>query len=1027
MIGIDCPPHVRLLSGACPMNIRFTVLAAFAIVPCTFGQTKVDFNKDVRPILADNCFACHGPDDKARKADLKLHTREGTLAVLDAKKPGESELLKRITTAKKSERMPPEKTGKTLTPTQVEILKAWVAQGAEYQGHWSFLAAKRPNTPSGRNAIDHFIEARLAKKGLKLAAEADRATIIRRVTLDLTGLPPTLKEVDEFVNDKTPDAYAKVVARLTSSIRYGERLALDWMDAARYADTNGYHIDNGRDMTRWREWVIDAFHKNKRFDEFTIEQLAGDLLPGATLAQKVASGFNRNHMINFEGGAIPEEYHMAYIVDRVNTTATVWMGLTVACAQCHDHKFDPISQKDFYRLYAFFNNVPERGLDGNKGNSVPLLKVPSAEQEKRLAVARTEIATLEAKLKGALPEIDAAQAQWEKNPGTATTEWKALELTKLRSKGGATFTTEKDGTVLVGGPNAATEVYTFTFRSDLSKLTAIRVEALPDDKLNGKGPGRSVNGNFVLTGIRVSLGEGKDSTLLKLKAASADFSQMAGGFDVKTLLGKGGPGWAIDPQVGKPHFAVFELAEPLAAAGKDFTVHLQFNSQFAGHQFGRFRVSATDSASPHEAAGMPANVTAALKLEPSKRNDAQSAELRAYYRNSVSPELRNVNDRVGELKKLIADEEKAIPDAMVMEEMLKPRDTFIMARGAYDKRGEKVTSGTPAMLPVLKTSAAPNRLDLAKWLVSPEHPLTARVTVNRYWQMFLGTGLVKSTEDFGTQGDFPSHPELLDWLAVEFRESGWDLRKLIAQIVTSATYRQSSVVSKDLYAKDPENRLLGRGPRFRLQAEFLRDQALAISGLMNGEVGGKSVSPYQPPGLWEELMSRSDGANWTAQAYTQSHGKDLYRRTMYTFWKRTCPPASLAALDAPDRETCVVKRSRTNTPLQALVLMNDPTYVEASRKLAERIMNEGGATTEERLAFVFKLATARLPREKEVVILKRVFEMQKERFAKDKLGAEKLLKVGESPRDEKLDAIELAAWTMVANAILNLDEVVTRN
>ncbi|MSR54169.1 MAG: DUF1553 domain-containing protein [Gemmataceae bacterium] len=1009
------------------MNIRFSVLAVFAIVPCAFGQTKVDFNRDVRPILADNCFACHGPDDKARKADLKLHTREGALAVLDAKKPSESELLRRITTSNKTERMPPEKTGKVLTPAQVETLKAWVAQGAEYQGHWALLAAKQPAVPSGRNAIDYFIERRLAKESLKRMPEADRGTLIRRVTLDLTGMPPTLKEVDDFVNDQSPDAYAKVVARLTSSIRYGERLALDWMDAARYADTNGYHIDNGRDMTRWREWVIDAFHKNKRFDEFTIEQLAGDLLPGATLAQKVASGFNRNHMINFEGGAIPEEYHMAYIVDRVNTTATVWMGLTVACAQCHDHKFDPISQKDFYRLYAFFNNVPERGLDGNKGNSVPLLKAPSAEQERRMAEARVEIAALEEKLKGPKPELDTAQAAWEKNPGLAKTEWKNLELTKLRSKGGATFTTEKDSTVVVGGTNVANETYTFTFRPDLAKLTALRLDVLPDDKLNGKGPGRSVNGNFVMTGIRVSLGEGKDSTVLKLKSASADFSQKEGGYDVKNLLGTGSTGWAIFPEVGKPHFAVFELAEPLEAAGKDVTVQLQFNSGFVAHQFGRFRMSATNSATPHEPAGMPASVATALKLELAQRSDAQKSELRAYYRNSVSPELRQLNDRVGELKKRIVDEEKAIPDAMVMEEMLKPRDTFVMVRGAYDKRGEKVSAGTPTALPVLKTASTPNRLDLAKWLVSPEHPLTSRVTVNRYWQMFMGTGLVKSTEDFGTQGDFPSHPELLDWLAVEFRVSGWDLRKLITLIVTSATYRQSSVVSKELYAKDPENRLLGRGPRFRLQAEFLRDQALAISGLLNGEVGGKSVLPYQPPGLWEELMSRADGANWTAQKYTQSHGKDLYRRTMYTFWKRTCPPAALAALDAPDRETCVVKRSRTNTPLQALVLMNDPTYVEASRKLAERIMNEGGATTEERLTFVFKLATARLPREKEVEILKRVFDAQKARFTKDKMGAEKLLKVGESPRDEKLDAIELAAWAMVANAILNLDEVVTRN
>lgn len=1019
------------------MYSRMLLVAILLILPAaTRGEAKIDFNRDVRPILAENCFQCHGLDDKARKADLKLHTREGALSVIDLKKPAESELIRRITIEDKSDRMPPAKTGKVLTPAQIETLKTWVAQGAEYAGHWAFIAPKRPEIPKtgegwARNAVDRFIAERLEKEGLKPSPEADRATLIRRATFDLTGLPPTSKEVDEFVNDKSPDAYLKVVERLLNSIRYGERMALDWMDAARYADTNGYHIDNGRDMTRWREWVIDAFHKNMPFDKFTIEQLAGDLLPGATLSQKIASGFNRNHMINFEGGAIPEEYLTAYIVDRVNTTTTVWMGLTFACAQCHDHKYDPITQKDFYRLYAFFNNLPERGLDGNKGNAVPVIKAPTPEQEKKLAKTREEIAFIEFKLREPNQQFDAAQIVWEKEPGVAKTQWKALELTGLKSKGGATFAKYKDGSTVVSGPNTPTDTYTFTFRTDLGKLTAIRVEALPDDKLNGKGPGRSVNGNFVLTGIRISLGDGKNAMPLKIKAASADFSQKEGGFDVKSVLGKG-PGWAIEPQEGKPHHAVFELNEPLSAAGKDVTVQLQFNSQFASHQFGRFHVFATESATPHEAGGMPPNIATILKLDPDKRSETQRTELRVYYRSAVNSESRKLLDRIGELKKQLADEEKGIPDAMVMEEMAKPRDTFVLMRGQYDKKGEKVAPGTPAMLPPLKFNPVkidtlPNRLQLATWLVSPEHPLTARVTVNRIWQMFFGTGIVKTAEDFGTQGEYPSHPELLDWLAVEFRESGWDVRKLVELIVTSATYRQSSVVSKEFYAKDPENRLLARGPRFRLQAEFLRDQALAISGLLNGEVGGKSVSPYQPAGLWEELMSRADGANWTAQTYSQSHGKDLYRRTMYTFWKRTCPPPSLATLDAPDREVCVVRRSRTNTPLQALVLMNDPTYVEAARKLAERMMKEGGRTPEERIAFAFKLATARSPKDKETAVLKRVFERQSERFSRDKKAAEKLLKVGESPRDEKLDLVELAAWAMVANAIMNLDEVVTRN
>jgi mono/diheme cytochrome c family protein len=1007
---------------------------AFALLPLTaHAQGKVEFNRDVRPILADTCFACHGPDDKARKADLRLDKADGIKSVVDAKKLSESELIRRITTTDKQDHMPPAKTGKTLAATQIETLKNWVVQGAEYQGHWAFIAPKRPELPMAgegwaKNPIDRFIAARLAKEGLKPATEADRATLIRRVTFDLTGLPPTPKEVDDFVNDKDPDAYRKVVERQLGSVRYGERMALDWMDAARYADTNGYHIDNGRDMTRWREWVIDAFHKNKRFDEFTVEQLAGDLLPGATVSQKVASGFNRNNMINFEGGAIPEEYRTAYVVDRVNTTATVWMGLTIGCAQCHDHKFDPLTQKDFYGLYAFFNNVPENGLDGNRGNAVPVLKVPTLEQTQRLATIRTEMNALAKKLAGPLPEADAAQLAWEKSPGNTKTVWKSLDLTKLKSKGGATFTTDKDGSTVVGGENAPTDEYTFTFRTSLARLTAIRIEALPDDKLNGKGPGRSVNGNFVMTGVRISLGDGKDSTALKIRMASADWSQKEGGFDVKTVLQKGGQGWAILPEVGKPHYAIFELAEPLAATGKDVTVQLQFNSVFPGHQFGRFRASATDSATPHESVGMPANIDAILKLDATKRTEAQKVELRMYYRNTVSPETRKLNDQIAKLKKQIADEEKAIPDAMVMEEMAKPRDTFMLVRGQYDKKGEKVTAGTPGALPSLSAKPqAMNRLDLAKWLISKDHPLMARVTVNRYWQMFFGTGLVKTTEDFGTQGDFPSHPELLDWLAVEFRESGWDLRKLVELIVTSAAYRQSSAVTKELRAMDPENRLLARGPRFRLQAEFIRDQALAVSGLLNGEVGGKSVSPYQPAGLWEELMARADGANWTAQTYTQSHGKDLYRRTMYTFWKRTCPPPSLAALDAPDRETCVVRRSRTNTPLQALILMNDPTYVEASRKLAERMMKEGGATAEDRVAFAFKRATARAPRDKEMAVLKRVFESQRERFAKDKPAAERFLRIGESARDEKLNVIDLAAWAMVANAILNLDEALTRN
>jgi len=773
---------------------------------------KVDFNSQIRPILSNNCFRCHGPDEAERKAKLRLDLRDGAFRKLRSGgyaivpgKADESELIARITAEDPHERMPPPKTNKHVTPAQIELLKLWINQGAPWADHWAFVPPERPELPTvsqdgwARNGIDRFILARLEKEGLRPSAEADKARLIRRLSLDLTGLPPTPAEVDAFVNDQRADAYERLVDRIMASPHFGERLAVDWLDAARFADTHGYHIDAGRDMTRWREWVIDAFNSNMPFDQFTVEQLAGDLLPNATAQQKIASGFNRNHMINFEGGAIPQEYHNAYIVDRVNTTSTVFLGLTVACAQCHDHKYDPISQKEFYQLYAFFHNVPENGLDGAQGNAAPVVQVPGRQQEMKAAELDQAIKKIEAQTK-----TDKALAQ---------------ALQKLRAE-----------------------------RAALAKGTV---------------------------------------------------------------------------------------------------------------------------------------------------------------------------------------------SAMVMQEMPTPRDTFVLVRGEYNKKGEKVTAAVPAFLPGPAKDQPNNRLGLARWLVSGRHPLTARVAINRTWQMFFGTGLVKTAEDFGSQGDRPSHPELLDWLAVEFMspsatpwgdgsKTPWDVKAMIRLIVTSATYRQSSVVTPALLAKDPDNRLLARGPRFRLQAEFIRDQALAVSGLLNREIGGASVFPYQPAGLWQELAARGDSKNWSAQFYTPSKGKDLYRRTMYTFWKRTSPPPTLATFDAPDRETCTVRRSRTNTPLQALVLMNDPTYVEAARKLAERLMIEAG-TTDERITLVFRLATARSPSEKETTVLRRVFAKQLESYQQDTKAALKLLTIGESARNEKLAVAELAAWTIVASTVLNLDETVTKN
>jgi hypothetical protein len=801
-------------------------------------------------------------------------------------------------------------------------------------------------------------------------------------------------------------------------------MAVDWLDAARFADTHGYHIDSGRDMTRWREWVIEAFNANMPFDRFTVEQLAGDLLPGATLDQKIASGFNRNHMINFEGGAIPEEYQNAYLVDRVNTTSTVWLGLSMNCCQCHDHKYDPIPMRDYYSFYAFFNNVPENGLDGSKGNAAPFIPAPTRQQQSSLDHLTSEIRKAEAEMLAVHDSADAAQRTWEAGASQQTTRWSVLKPASLKSVNGSTLKILDDQSILATGPNPEKETYTLTAPAPLGTVTAIRFEMLPQDSLAAHGPGRSENGNVVMTGVKLRLSDGKE---VRFKSASADFSQE--GFPVSRVIGQGdGAGWGIFPQVGKLHRAILELAAPLtldpAAA---ISISIEFNSGYARHQPGLFRLAVTDSARPHDKDGVPQNVLAILQVPAAQRTDAQHEDLRRFFRENISAEFAPVRQRLAELRRQQADLTASIPTAMVMQELPRPRDTFIHVRGQYDKLGDKVTPATPTALPPMPPELPRNRLGLARWLVSGSHPLVARVTVNRYWQTFFGTGLVKTAEDFGSQGEYPANRELLDWMATEFVRNGWDVKAMVRLLLTSSAYRQSSSVTPPLVQRDPENRLLARGPRFRLQAEFIRDQALAVSGLLNGEIGGHSVSPYQPAGLWEELMSRADGDNWTAQKYLPSHGKDLYRRSMYTFWKRSSPPPQLSTFDAPDREVCTVRRARTNTPLQALILLNDPTYIEASRKLAERMLKEVPAGTGAKIAFAFRLATARLPKPAETAVLRKVFEQQLDAYRKNPELAKKLLTNGESATDATLDPVELASWTVVASTILNLDEVVTRN
>lgn len=1032
-----------------------TICAATFSGPVASGQESpsnqtVRYNRDIRPILSDHCFRCHGPDAKERQAGLRLDERDqalkptdsGALAIVPGKS-SESELARRISSLDPDVLMPPPASGHALKESQKEILKKWIDQGAPYERHWAFLPPVRPTPPDTRDAawprdpIDNFILARLEAEGLAPSPVASPETLIRRLTLDLTGLPPTLPEVDAFLADREPGAYERLVDQLLASSAHAERMAVDWLDAARYADTHGYHIDSGRDMSRWREWVIDAFASNMPFDRFTTEQLAGDLLPDATLEQRVASGFNRNHMINFEGGAIPLEYHTAYIVDRVNTTGSVWLGLTIGCSQCHDHKFDPITQRDFYRFFAFFHNVPENGLDGSKGNAAPLIKAPRPEQTRRLADLAESIASLERELQAPMPEVDAAQAEWEKTAlSLVEVVWRRLSENP-KSKGGATLTRLADDSILASGENPASETYSVSAVLPPGAYTAARVEALPDDSLAAKGPGRSPNGNAVMTGLKVEVARaGETPRLAKSKTVTADYSQT--GYPIEAILDSDPKsGWGIYPEVGKPHAAIFEFGSPLVITeGETATVTLEFASPFGQHQFGRFRASLTEARDPRAASSIPENVVQALSFPADARSDADRVTIRDFYRANVSPAARSLGEKLTSARDERSALETAIPTAMVMEEMPQPRETFMLRRGQYDQPGDKVTPGVPENIAPFPSDAPLNRLGLAQWLVAPNHPLTSRVIANRFWQMLFGVGLVKTSEDFGSQGEWPSHPELLDWLATELMESTepslpaesrrWNVRALLKRIVMSATYRQSSVVGKALLARDAENRLLARAPRFRLQAEFIRDQALSVSGLLDPRIGGLSVSPYQPAGLWEELMSREDGKNWTAQSYVQSHGADLYRRTMYTFWKRTSPPPTLTTFDAPDRETCVVRRARTNTPLQALILLNDPTYVESARKLAERMMREGGDSPDTKIEFGFRLLTARMPSERERKILVGILERQSRKFHANTQAALELLSVGESPRDESLEIADLAAWTTVASVLLNLDETLTK-
>ncbi|MBO0857965.1 MAG: DUF1553 domain-containing protein [Chloracidobacterium sp.] len=1057
--------YLTLVVALCLARLYFILPA----VSADDSKTSINFDREVRPILSDNCFACHGPDEKQRKAKLRFDTKEGAFGKQGVITPGDaskSRMYQRVSSKDQDVMMPPPSSEHKLTDKQIETIKRWIDEGARWDEHWAFIPPRRPEIPKVanaawiRNPIDSFILARLEKEGLKPSPEADKTTLLRRVYLDLTGLPPTSADVDAFLADKSDGAYEKVVDKLLASPHYGERMAMVWLDLARYADSHGYHIDSHRDMWPWRDWVIRAFNENKRFDQFTIDQLAGDLLPDATQDQKIATGFNRNHMINFEGGAIPEEYLNEYVIDRVETTATTWLGLTMGCARCHSHKYDPISQKEFYQFYAFFNNVPEVGLDGRTGNAAPMISLPTEEQKAEQRRLTDAIQDLNAALSD--KNVAPLQQEWEKtltgcpvvSPVEKIMAHYELDGSLADSSGhyryGRTLNGDPsfgagmvnravslDGQTVLGfgdtGSFDTGDPFTFALwmRPGISKIGNSTFQKIEDEKTRrgyelifekthligiqrwGAPLTIRLTSNWPENAIVVRTKESFNDNEWKHLAFSYDGSGKAAGLKV-FLNGKLAEIEVVTDSLNGSIKTAAELVIGNKWGGRAYSGgvdDIRFYSRLLG-----------DREIEDLAVHYPIRVI--LSGVGGKRTNEEKARLRDYFLTQIAPEKMRrqyVDLKEANMRKQALD--KTITTTMVMMELGQPRDTFVLTRGDYRNKTEKVAPGVPAILPPLPKDEKVNRLALAKWLVDPNHPLTSRVTVNRFWQMYFGLGIVKTAEDFGSQGEPPVHPELLDWLATEFIRTGWDMKAMQKLMVTSATYRQSSRVTPELLEKDPENRLLARGPRYRLPAETIRDNALAVSGLLNDEIGGRSVLPYQPSGLWEE-MAFGDG--FSMQEYVQSHGKDLYRRSMYTFWKRTVPPAALATFDAPDREKCVARRAVTNTPLQALVTLNDPTYVEAARAMAQKTLRDGGKDLNSRIAYVFRLALARKPSARETNVLRDLLSRQLINYRKDKKAASELTHVGESAVDDKIDQPELAAWTMVASAILNLDETVTK-
>jgi hypothetical protein len=930
-----------------------------------------------------------------------------------------------------------------LSADEIALVRAWIDQGAPGPDatepiagskpvkHWAYVKPSRPELPKVtnvawcRNPVDYFVLAQLEQKSLTPSPAADKEALIRRLSLDLIGLPPTIQEVDTFLGDPSPNAYEALVDRLLASPRYGERWARPWLDMARYADSNGFENDAPRVAWKFRDWVINALNQDMSFKQFTIEQIAGDMLPNASIEQQIASGFHRNTLLNLEGGTDPEEQQWLSSVDRVNTTATVWLGTTLQCAQCHNHKFDPFTQKDYYRFLAFFDRARYDIRNEGQGEIYqhePDLLLPTPEQESRRKELEARIASLGAVLDTQTPELDSAQALWEAEMKGAGTQCTILRPNRVTSLGQASLKLLEDNSILATGPNPEADTYVVEASASPGSITALRLEVLGDTSLPKGGPGRDPEGNFFLSDVEVEVSSagGNDPGTRKVifKEAFADESQS--GYDVSNLVkkGPGTTGWAIDTTTGMgpgARQAVLLPEKPFGfERGTLMTIRLKHNLRKSSRNLGRFRLSTCSIPDPRRVVAIPARLRPLLEIPSGQRTKQQKIEMSALFR-SATKLLEPPRAQRAELEKALAD--LGIITALVMGEdpSFERPWTNVRIRGSFLSKGEKVYAGVPGILNPLPGNAMPNRLGLAEWLVSDDNPLTARVTVNRFWEALFGRGIVETTEDLGTKGEPPTHPELLDWLATEFMRQQWSMKKMIRLIVTSSTYRQSSRVTPELEERDHYNRLIARGARFRVEAETVRDIALAASGLLSLKAGGPSVFPYQPPGLWDRPYSK---AKWVT-----SRGEDRYRRGIYTFIRRTSPYPSLSVFDAPSREFCTVRRVRTNTPLQTLTTLNDPAFFEAAQALARRIVEDAGPDTAARATYGFRRVLSRRPAPQELQRLLAFWRMEVDRFQRDPQSAAEVVKSDSGPSSQSPG---LAAWTMIANVLLNLDETITK-